>query len=75
MKHGKASCLIIANGDRQLVRELQYRLVQGPVEESFWFLKSLEIHEIILRAKESTLTRSDGIRWTLGRYGIREDLS
>ena len=55
MHHGKVSCLIIVNGDSHLVRELENGLVTGHGEGALWFLKSLELHEIILRAQDSAL--------------------
>ena len=47
--------MLIVSGDRQLVREIDDRLVPGHGEGDFWILKSLDIHEMIMRAQESTL--------------------
>ena len=49
MYYGEVTCLLMVNGDGHLFRELEYRLVPGHVERSVWILKSLELHEIIMR--------------------------
>ena len=49
------SYLLIVNGDRNLVRELEDRLVPGHGEGDFLIINSLELHEMILRDKESAL--------------------
>ena len=55
MQHGKVSCILIVNGDRHLVRELEDRLVPDQGEVSFWTINSLDLHEMILRDQESAL--------------------
>ena len=55
MHNEKVGCMIVVNGDRHLVRNIEDRIVLGHGEGAFWILKSLEIHEIILRAQESAL--------------------
>ena len=49
MHHGKVGCLIIDNCNMHMVREIEDRFVLDHGEGAFWILKSLEIHEIILR--------------------------
>ena len=55
MYHGNISCLIIVNGDRRLVRYFEDGILLGHSEGDFWILKYLDLHEMILRAQESTL--------------------
>ena len=55
MKHGNMSSLIIVNGDMNLIRDLEERLVPGQGEGEFWLLKYLELHEMILKTQESEL--------------------
>ena len=50
INNGKVGCLLIVNGDRNLVIDIKDRLVLGNGEEAFRILKSLELHEMILRA-------------------------
>ena len=55
MQHGKFIILLIVNVHRHIVRELEDRLVPGHGEVSICILKSLELHEMILRDQESAL--------------------
>ena len=55
MQHGEVSCLLILNGDRHLLRDLEDIIVPGHGEGCFWIIKSLELHEMILRIQDSTL--------------------
>ena len=55
MQHSKMGCLLIVNDNRHLFRELEYILVIGHSEGALWLLKSLELHEIILRDQQSAL--------------------
>ena len=55
MQHGKVIILLIVNVHRHIVRELEDRLVPGHGEVSICILKSLELHEMILRDQESEL--------------------
>ena len=56
--HGKPSCLLIVNGDRCLVRDIEDILVPGHFGGAFFIFKPLELHEIILRYQESALEAS-----------------
>ena len=51
IQHGSVGCLFIVNGDKQLVRELDYILVPCHSEGAFWIIKSLNPHGIITRAQ------------------------
>ena len=53
--NGKSICLIIYNGDRHLFRELEDRLFPGQVEGAFYILKSLKLHERILKDQQSEI--------------------
>ena len=55
MKYGSVSCILIVKGNRHLVRDLEDRLVPGHGEVALCILKSLDLHEMILRAQESPL--------------------
>ena len=44
MQNGKAIFLLIMNGDRNLARDIEERLVPGHGEEAFWILNYLDIH-------------------------------
>ena len=55
MQHRKVICLLIVNGYRYMFRDIEDRLVPGHREGSFWIIKSLGLHEIILRSQESAL--------------------
>ena len=55
IQHGKMGCILIVNGDIHLARELEYRPFPGHVKGDFWIIKSLELHEIILRDQQSAL--------------------
>ena len=55
IQHGKLIFLIILNGDSLLVRDLEYRLVPGHGVVAFCIIKSLKIHENILRNQDSAL--------------------
>ena len=48
-------CLLIVNGDWHLVRELEDIFVSSNSEGSLWLLKSLELHEMILRDEQFAL--------------------
>ena len=53
--NGKVGCLFIFNYDRHLIIELADRLVPGHSEELLLIIKSLGLHEIILRYQQSEL--------------------
>ena len=55
MQHGKVGYLLILNGYRHLVRDIEDRLFPGHGEEAFCLLKSLELREIILMDKYTSL--------------------
>ena len=55
IQHGKVSCMVIVSVNRHLIRYLENRLSPGHFEVAFWIIKSLGIHEIILRYQESAL--------------------
>ena len=54
-KNVNVSCLLIVNSDRHLAKDLEDIIVPVNGEEDFCILKSLDIHEMILRAQESEL--------------------
>ena len=55
MQHGNVGFLLILNGDIHRVRNLEAILVPGHSEEAFCLLKSLEIHDMVLRGQHSAL--------------------
>ena len=55
MQHGKGICLLIVNGDRHLVRDLEDRLVPINGSGDFWFLNYFELHEMILKDQGSEI--------------------
>ena len=60
MQNRKLVCLFIVNCDMHLVRDIEDRLVPSHSEGDFWLLKSLELHEMILRAQKYALEVMDG---------------
>ena len=70
MQHEKVSCLLIVNGDSHLVRDIEDRLVSDHSEGALWVLKSLELHEMIMRDEDYALEvrhedTSDFQNWNL----------
>ena len=59
MHNVKITCLFIVNGDRHLVRNIQEKIVPGHSERAFGIIKSLDLHEIILRDQHSALEVSN----------------
>ena len=55
MQHWKMSCILIVNGDRHLVRDLEDRLVPINGSGDFWFLNYFELHEMILKDQGSEI--------------------
>ena len=53
--NGKVRFLIIVNDDMHLVINIEYRLVPTLGEGALCLLKSLDLHEMILRDQESAL--------------------
>ena len=55
MHHGMVGCIFVVNGDMHLLRELGEIIVPGHGQVNFWLIKYLELHDIILRAKQFEL--------------------
>ena len=55
MHHEKLGCLLIVNGDRSLVRDIEDRLVPDHIEGALWIINYLDLHEIILRDQQYAL--------------------